>query len=116
MKISNIAKFEQIDNYNNGLYVQGAACYDKYLFQAYIGGKFIDIIDLETNQKQALLTINIDVNTQAYHGNVLSFGKDIAPDSNFPYLYYSCENNSNPQILVMKIISSNTNSNQWTGD
>lgn len=116
MKISNIAKFEQIDNYNNGLYVQGAACYDKYLFQAYIGGKFIDIIDLETNQKQALLTINIDVNTQAYHGNVLSFGKDIAPDSNFPYLYYSCENNSNPQILVMKIISSNTNSNQWTGE
>ena len=34
MKVSNIAKFEQIDNYNNGLYVQGAACYDKYLFQA----------------------------------------------------------------------------------
>lgn len=116
MEISNIAKFEQIDNYNNGLYVEGAVCYDKYLFQAYIGGKFIDIIDLETNQKQALLTINIDINTQTYHGNVLSFGKDIAPDSNFPYLYYSCENNSNPQILVMKIISSNTNSNQWTGE
>lgn len=116
MKISNIAKFEQIDNYNNGLYVQGAACYDKYLFQAYIGGKLIDIIDLETNQKQALLTINIDVNTQAYHGNVLSFGKDIAPGSNFPYLYYSCENNSNPQILVIKITSSNADSNQWTGE
>lgn len=116
MKVSNIAKFEQIDNYNNGLYVQGAACYDKYLFQAYIGGKLIDIIDLETNQKQALLTINIDVNTRAYHGNVLSFGKDIAPGSNFPYLYYSCENNSNPQILVIKITSSNADSNQWTGE
>lgn len=116
MKVNNIAKFEQIDNYNNGLYVQGAACYGKYLFQAYIGGKFIDIIDLETNQKQALLTINIDVNTQAYHGNVLSFGKDIAPDSNFPYLYYSCENNSKPQILVIKITSSNADSNQWTGE
>lgn len=116
MKVNNIAKFEQIDNYNNGLYVQGAACYGKYLFQAYIGGKLIDIIDLETNQKQALLTINIDVNTQAYHGNVLSFGKDIAPDSNFPYLYYSCENNSRPQILVMKITSSNADSNQWTGE
>lgn len=116
MKISNIAKFEQIDNYNNGLYVQGAACYGKYLFQAYIGGRLIDIIDLETNQKQALLTINIDVNTQAYHGNVLSFGKDIAPGSNFPYLYYSCENNSNPQILVIKITSSNADSNQWTGE
>lgn len=116
MNISNIAKFEQIDNYNNGLYVQGAACYDKYLFQAYIGGKFIDVINLETNQKQALLTINIDINTQAYHGNVLSFGKDIVPDSNFPYLYYSCEGNSSPQILVIKIISSNVNSNQWTGE
>lgn len=116
MKVTNIAKFEQIDNYNNGLYVQGAVCYGKYLFQAYIGGKFIDIIDLETNQKQALLTINIDVNTQAYHGNVLSFGKDIAPGSNFPYLYYSCENNSNPQILVIKITSSNADSNQWTGE
>lgn len=116
MEVTNIAKFEQIDNYNNGLYVQGAVCYGKYLFQAYIGGKFIDIIDLETNQKQALLTINIDVNTRAYHGNVLSFGKDIAPSSNFPYLYYSCENNSNPQILVIKITSSNTDSNQWTGE
>ena len=116
MKVNNIAKFEQIDNYNNGLYVQGAVCYGKYLFQAYIGGKFIDIIDLETNQKQALLTINIDVNTRAYHGNVLSFGKDIAPGSNFPYLYYSCENNSNPQILVIKITSSNADSNQWTGE
>lgn len=116
MKVTNIAKFEQIDNYNNGLYVQGAVCYGKYLFQAYIGGKFIDIIDLETNQKQALLTINIDVNTRAYHGNVLSFGKDIAPGSNFPYLYYSCENNSNPQILVIKITSSNADSNQWTGE
>lgn len=116
MEVTNIAKFEQIDNYNNGLYVQGAVCYGKYLFQAYIGGKFIDIIDLETNQKQALLTINIDVNTRAYHGNVLSFGKDIAPGSNFPYLYYSCENNSNPQILVIKITSSNTDSNQWTGE
>lgn len=116
MEIANIAKFEQIDNYNNSLYVEGAVCYGKYLFQAYIGGKFIDIIDLETNQKQALLTINIDVNTQAYHGNVLSFGKDIAPGSNFPYLYYSCENNSNPQILVIKITSSNADSNQWTGE
>ena len=116
MKVNNIAKFEQIDNYNNGLYVQGAACYGKYLFQAYIGGKLIDIIDLETNQKQALLTINIDVNTQAYHSNVLSFGKDIAPGSNFPYLYYSCENNSKPQILVIKITSSNVDSNQWTGE
>lgn len=116
MKVTNIAKFEQIDNYNNGLYVQGAVCYGKYLFQAYIGGKFIDIIDLETNQKQALLNINIDVNTRAYHGNVLSFGKDIAPGSNFPYLYYSCENNSNPQILVIKITSSNADSNQWTGE
>ena len=116
MKVNNIAKFKQIDNYNDGLYVQGAACYGKYLFQAYIGGKFIDIIDLETNQKQALLTINIDIKTQAYHGNVLSFGKDIAPGSNFPYLYYSCENNSKPQILVMKITSSNADSNQWTGE
>lgn len=116
MEVTNIAKFEQIDNYNNGLYVQGAVCYGKYLFQAYIGGKFIDIIDLGTNQKQALLTINIDVNTRAYHGNVLSFGKDIAPGSNFPYLYYSCENNSNPQILVIKITSSNADSNQWTGE
>lgn len=116
MEVTNIAKFEQIDNYNNGLYVQGAVCYGKYLFQAYIGGKFIDIIDLETNQKQALLTINIDVNTRAYHGNVLSFSKDIAPGSNFPYLYYSCENNSNPQILVIKITSSNADSNQWTGE
>lgn len=116
MEVTNIAKFEQIYNYNNGLYVQGAVCYGKYLFQAYIGGKLIDIIDLETNQKQALLTINIDVNTRAYHGNVLSFGKDIAPGSNFPYLYYSCENNSNPQILVIKITSSNADSNQWTGE
>lgn len=117
MAINNIAKFKQIDLYSNGLYVQGAACSGKYLFQAYIGGKYIDVINLETKQKQALLTItNIELDTVSNHGNVLSFGPDIPSDSAFPYLYYSCEAITEPKILVIKITRFEANNNAWTGE
>lgn len=117
MTINNIAKFKQIDNYSNGLYVQGAACSGKYLFQAYIGGKLIDVINLETKQKQALLTItNINIDTASNHGNVLSFGSDVPSGSAFPYLYYSCEAVTEPKILVIKITQSGANNNAWTGE
>lgn len=102
----------------SAFYIQGAAAYDKYLFQAYIGGKYIDVVDLETNKKVATLDITDTVISSsnygqpfsAYHGNVLSFGKDKASGSDFPYLYYSCENNNTPCIMVIKIDKSN-----WTG-
>lgn len=116
MTINNIAKFKQIDIYSNGLYVQGAACSGKYLFQAYIGGKYIDVINLETKTKQALLTINTENDNILNHGNVLSFGPDVPSGSAFPYLYYSCEAVTEPKILVIKITHSGANDNAWTGE
>lgn len=113
MKVSNFAKFNQIDISNGAFYVQGAASYGKYLFQAYIAGKYIDVIDLETNQRVATMETNISYDFNAYHGNVLSFGKTIADGSSFPYLYYSCESNASPCILVIKIVNSG---NTWTSN
>lgn len=112
MKVSNFAQFKQIDTLRDSLYVQGAASYGKYLFQAYIAGKYIDVIDLETNQRLTTLETDISYDFRAYHGNVLSFGKEIAPGSSFPYLYYSCESNSSPCILVIRIINSGSS---WSG-
>jgi len=113
MTASMIAKFSQITNLSNAFYVQGAACYGKYLFQAYIAGKYIDVINLETNERVATLETDIAYSFMAYHGNVLSFGKSPAGGSDFPYLYYSCENNGTPCILVIRISNS---SGSWSGD
>lgn len=110
LSISNFAKFSQD---NGSYYVQGAACYGKYLFQGYIGGKFIDVVDLETNQKVGTLKTDVSPDNSKYHGNVLSFGKDIPKGSDFPYLYYSAESNDAPCIMVIKI--SNTD-NVWSGN
>lgn len=112
LTVSNFAKFSQITSLNNTFYVQGAACYGSYLFQAYIAGKYIDVIDLTTNERVATLQTDIDYDFEGYHGNVLSFGKVIPEGSDFPYLYYSCEAVSSPRILVIKIDNSN---GAWSG-
>lgn len=107
----------QIDYNEDGFYVQGVATYGKYLFQAYIAGKYIDVVDLTTNTRIATLTTDISFNFTKYHGNVLSFGSEIPAGSNFPYLYYSCENNDIPRILVFEINSplSAPPANTWNG-
>ena len=117
MKVTNIGEpIRQIDYSNDSFYVQGAAAYGKYLFQAYIAGKYIDVIDLTTNTRIATLTTDVPTNFTAYHGNVLSFGPYIPAGSNFPYLYYSCEDNNSPKILAFKINSplSTPASSTWT--
>ena len=117
MKVTNIGEpIRQIDYNNDGFYVQGAAAYGKYLFQAYIAGKYIDVIDLTTNTRIATLTTNIPFNFTEYQGNVLSFGPYRPAGSNFPYLYYSCEYNNSPKILAFKINSplSIPASSTWT--
>ena len=119
MKVTNIGEpIRQIDYNNDGFYVQGAAAYGRYLFQAYIAGKYIDVVDLNTNTRIATLTTDISFNFTKYHGNVLSFGSKIPAGSNFPYLYYSCENNDIPRILVFKINSplSAPPTDTWNGE
>lgn len=111
-KTMSVSHFAQFSQDNGSCYVQGAACYDKYLFQGYIGGKYIDIINLKTNQKVGTLETDISLDFSKYHGNVLSFGKDIAEGSDFPYLYYSAESNNAPCMLVIKI---NHSDNVWSG-
>lgn len=111
-KTLSVSHFAQFSQDNGVYYVQGAACYGKYLFQGYIGGKYIDIVDLETNQKIGTLKTDVSPDNSKYHGNVLSFGKDIADGSEFPYLYYSAESNDTPCILVIKISHSG---NTWSG-
>ena len=117
MKVTNIGEpIRQIDYNSDSFYVQGAAAYDKYLFQAYIAGRYIDVIDLTTNTRIATLTTDVPTNFTAYHGNVLSFGPYRPAGSNFPYLYYSCEYNNSPKILAFKINSplSTPASSTWT--
>lgn len=111
-KTMSVSHFAQFSQDNGSCYVQGAACYDKYLFQGYIGGKYIDIINLKTNQKVGTLETDISLDFSKYHGNVLSFGKDVAEGSDFPYLYYSAESNNAPCMLVVKI---NHSDNVWSG-
>ena len=112
MTITMLTKISQITDSNNGYYVQGAAAYGKYLFQAYIAGKYIDVVDLETNERVATLSTDITRDFNAYHGNVLSFGKELADGSDFPYLYYACESTTAPCILVIKISNSGST---WSG-
>ena len=119
MAITHIGEpIRQIDYNNDSFYVQGAVAYGRYLFQAYIAGKYIDVVDLTTNTRIATLTTNISFDFIKYHGNVLSFGPEIPAGSNFPYLYYSCENNDIPRILVFKINSplSVPPTDTWNGE
>lgn len=111
--ITEIQDQKTIQFINSVNYIQGQAVFGNYLFQAYIGGKYIDVIDLTTYEKTALLTISIDEDFNAYHGNTISFGREIPDDSSFPYLYYSCENNTKPCINVIKITTASDG--KWTG-
>lgn len=84
----------------------GTAVYGNYLFQVYSNGMYMDIINLKTGSKISELN-GIDTggpNFQQY--STLSFGKELAPNSMFPYLYCSYANISLSRIVVFKVTSS----------
>ena len=105
-QIVDLKTFNQINNSNDAYYIQGCTNFNNYLFQAYIGCKYIEVIDLNTYNKIAIIDISqSDSNSfLKYHGNTISFGSIIPDGSNFPYLYYACEYNKKPCIKVIKIL------------
>lgn len=115
-QVVDLKTFSQINNSNDAYYIQGCTNFNNYLFQAYIGCKYIEVIDLNTYNKIAIIDISqSDSNSfLKYHGNTISFGSIIPDGSNFPYLYYACEYNKKPCIKVIKILNNSTSN--WSGE
>lgn len=115
-QLVDLKTFSQTDNSNGAYYIQGCTNYNNYLFQAYIGCKYIEVIDLNTNNKEAIIDISqSDSNSfLKYHGNTISFGTTVPDGSYFPYLYYACEYNRKPCIKVIKIL--NDSISNWSGE
>lgn len=115
-QLVDLKTFSQTNNSNGAYYIQGCTSYNNYLFQAYIGCKYIEVIDLTTYNKIAIIDISqFDSNSfLRYHGNTISFGSIVPDGSNFPYLYYACEYNREPCIKVIKILNDSTSN--WSGE
>lgn len=115
-QVVDLKTFSQTDNSNGAYYIQGCTNFNNYLFQAYIGCKYIEVIDLNTYNKIAIIDISqSDSNSfLRYHGNTISFGPNTPDDSYFPYLYYACEYNKKPCIKVIKILNNSTSN--WSGE
>lgn len=115
-QVVDLKTFSQIDKLNGAYYIQGCTNYGNYLFQAYIGCKYIEVIDLNTYNKIAIIDISqSDSNSfLKYHGNTISFGSIVPEGSGFPYLYYACEYNKIPCIKVIKILNNSTSN--WSGE
>lgn len=115
-QLVDLKTFSQIDKLNDAYYIQGCTNYSNYLFQAYIGCKYIEVIDLNTYNKIAIIDISqSDTNSfLKYHGNTISFGSIVPEGSGFPYLYYACEYNKIPCIKVIKILNNSTSN--WSGE
>ncbi|MBQ5473790.1 MAG: hypothetical protein IIT65_03635 [Lachnospiraceae bacterium] len=70
--------------------VQGAACYDKYLFQGYGGNSRFEIYNLETKEHLGKIDISDPKPNSNIHANSLCFGNQrVSPDDFFPVLYVS---------------------------
>lgn len=115
-RLVDLKTFSQTDNSNGAYYIQGCTNYNNYLFQAYIGCKYIEVIDLNTYNKIAIIDISqSDSNSfLRYHGNTISFSSVTPYGSDFPYLYYACEYNEKPCIKVIKILNDSTSN--WSGE
>ena len=70
--------------------VQGAACFDKYLFQGYGSNSRFEVYNLETKEHLGKIDIFDPKPNSKIHVNTLCFGNQrISPDDYFPVLYVS---------------------------
>ncbi len=70
--------------------VQGAACFDKYLFQGYGSNSRFEIYNLETKEHLGKIDITEPEPNSKIHANSLCFGNQrVSPDDFFPVLYVS---------------------------
>lgn len=71
-------------------YAQGAACYDKYLFQGYGSNPALEVYDLEKKEKMCKINISDPKPDPKIHANSVCFGNQkYAPEDFFPLLYIS---------------------------
>lgn len=84
----------------SGVYPEGVAAYDKYAFCHYNGNAAVNITDLSTKQTVKNLYNSPDWKE---HCGTVSFGKELAPDSQFPYLYVSMQHADKHCVNVYKI-------------
>lgn len=81
---------------------QGAAIFDKYLFQCHNANRTIAIYDMET--QQLIEEVHTDAASKTYHCNNAGFGKARFDKSDFfPLLYISMENIKEHKVLVFRI-------------
>ncbi len=70
--------------------VQGAACYEKYLFQGYSNNAALGVYDLENKTVLCKLDIPGPEPNSNTHANTVNFGNErLSPDDYFPLLYIS---------------------------
>lgn len=70
--------------------VQGAACYNKYLFQGYSNNATLGVYDLEKKHAICKLDIPGPEPSSRTHANTVNFGNErLSPDDYFPLLYIS---------------------------
>lgn len=83
-------------------YIQGSACFGKYLFQFYDTNDTIDVFNLE--EKSFTQTIRLTA-VSTYHCNNANFGNEYYTQSDeFPLLYVSQENVAEHKCLVYRVI------------
>lgn len=81
---------------------QGAAIFDKYLFQCHNGNRTIAIYDMES--QQLIEEVLTHAESPTYHCNNAGFGKNRFSKSDFfPLLYISMENIKEHKVLVFRI-------------
>ena len=70
--------------------VQGAACFDKYLFQGYGSNSRFEVYNLEAKVHLGKINISDPKPNSRIHANTLCFGNQrVSPDDFFPVLYVS---------------------------
>ena len=94
--------FKQTHQTARGASRQGAAIFDKYLFQFHNANRTIAIYDMET--QQLIEEIHTDTESKTYHCNNAGFGTArLAKSDFFPLLYVSMENIKEHKVLVFRI-------------
>ena len=94
--------------------VQGAACYDKYLFQGYESNSRFDVYNLEKKEHIGIINISDPKPNSRIHSNTLCFGNQkVSPEDFFPVLYVSSgyttkiDDFQNSYIYVYRILKDN---------
>lgn len=93
----------KIDGFTEKGSLGGTAIYGNYLFQMYSNGKCLDIINLRSEAKISELSEIVTGAPSFKQYSTLSFGKNLAPNSMFPYLYCSYEDISLSRIIVFRV-------------